>query len=649
MILMATVVLAICYQRFEVLVRRARIAGGEAESEEISLMSSLSTALTLGVSNLKKRAARTFLTAMTVTVLTFSIIAFVSVKGKDTLFARPLALDSDVEGVKVEPEPPRYEGVLFRNYFWTELPDTFVSAIRSEFESRNAVAIRGHYIEVEGGTGADREGANQIAVRFGKKTHILTALSTFEPQETLFSGLNEAVHGKIWFQTDDRFAVILPDVAATALGITPSMILDETGKRRPQKDLPEVVMQSLRWKVVGILDTTVADRMRDLTGKSLAVVDYTRSAFNRNAAQGELVNEPTSYHMSWRDIAIVPVSAMADVKAKPRSIGIRFNPDEDRAAFFRDLSLRVNRPLFGIVDGQLSLITTKTQASVTGLAKIIVPVILCILIVTNTMMGNVEERKGEVAMLGAIGLSPRQISFLLMSESTVFSVIGIICGMFGGLLFANLIPWIASHYGGFLAGLSFNFTTVASMGLAMATGLVVLFATFFPSRKAAALAAPSGMAQWKLPETSAEGHIEFPLPFTLTRGNAVGMIAFFRRFLLNHTESTSQDFNCRHVRVRAGVDSLAVTADMWLEPYDLDVAQHLEMKIFPTENEGVFGVVITLKRTSGTEEAWLRTNYGFMDLVRHQFLLWRNLAHGSREDYIAEGAKLIQPEKTPAS
>ena len=36
-------------------------------------------------------------------------------------------------------------------------------------------------------------------------------------------------------------------------------------------------------------------------------------------------------------------------------------------------------------------------------------------------------------MLGAIGLSPRQISLLLLSESAVFSVLGIVLGLFAGL------------------------------------------------------------------------------------------------------------------------------------------------------------------------------------------------------------------------
>jgi hypothetical protein len=330
-------------------------------------------------------------------------------------------------------------------------------------------------------------------------------------------------------------------------------------------------------------------------------------------------------------------------------VAVRFDGEVDREEVFRDIALRMNRTFFGSTENGVALITTQQKISLGGLAKILVPVILCVLIVTNTMLGTVEERKGEVGMLGAIGLSPGQISFLLLSESLVFSIIGIIAGTFAGLVFANLVPWISSLTGGFLGSLSFNFTSVISMLLAMGTGLVVLLATLIPARKAAALAAPSGMAKWELPAPDADGRIVFSLPFTLTRGNAVGMIAFFRRFLLNHTEPTSADFNCRDIapaEEKGGEPALVLSADLWLAPYDLDVAQQFSLRMVPTDTPGVFGVVLTIERTSGTEEAWLRTNYGFLDLVRRQFLLWRHLPEEEREKFIAEGVGLFRPTAT---
>ncbi len=636
MILMSIIVLTISYQRFEVLLRRARAAGGEVEGESVSLGDSLTTALSLGVSNLKKRPSRTILTVLTVSALTFSIVAFVSVSGRETISARTVPLERDIEGEMVEPIPPKYDGALFREFYWVGVSDNTISALRTEFGSAHDVVTRGWYIQVEGGNNAEREGANQVKIDLEKKSAIVTGVMTFEPGETEFSGLNAAVTGQRWFTADaDRFQIILPDNIAAELGITAEMIAAGP---------PTVRMMNHDWRVVGILDVAQADRMRDVNGKSLAMVDYLRSAISGNVA-GELASEPESNHMSWRRLVIVPTAAAADVNAKTRSVAIRFATKEGADSFYAGVVQRLNRTFFGAYDGGLALISTRSKVSFGGLAKLVVPVLLCVLIVANTMLGAVDERKGEVGMLGAIGLSPAQISFLLLSESAVFSVLGIVFGVFAGLFFANAVPWIAAHTGGFLGTLSFNFTSILSMLLAMGAGVVVLLATLLPARKAAALAAPSGMARWRLPAPTPDGRIEFELPFTLTRGNAVGMLAFFRRFMLNHTDATSADFNCRNLAlgiVRGDEQALRLTADMWLSPYDLDVAQQFALKMLPTSHGGACAVVIDLRRTSGAEEAWLRTNYAFLDLVRRQFLLWRNLDPETRAHYIDEGAVLLR-------
>jgi hypothetical protein len=659
MILMSVVVLVLSYQRFDVLVRRARSSVGAYEGDRISLTSSLGTALSLGVSNLKKRPMRLILTAFTVTVLTFSIITFVSVEGRDELARKEVPMDIDVEGVKLDPgevERPQYDGVLFRMFFWTDLDARFVSAVYSEFGGEFDVTTRGCYIQSRGGNNADREGINQVQVSRGGRKSMVTAIMTMMPNERKFTGFNRAVEPlQQWFKPEDRMTIVIPDNLAEDLEIKPGDLLNADGTLKSRDQLPTVLIDNREWTVLGILDTSHADRIRDVSGKSLAIVDFLRSAFNPSAASDkmDLLTEPPSYHISWDKLVVIPHAVADQVQAKPISLAVRFG-DASRERierFYDDVALRLTHTMFGTItepgeeQSRSYLISTQARASVGGLAKIVVPVILCILIVMNTMIGNVEERKGEVGMLGAVGLSPAQIAFLLLSESLVFSIMGIVFGTFGGLVFANIIPGIQSVWPTFLQGLSLNFTSLSSMLLACGTGVIVLIATLIPARRAARLAAPSGMANWQLPDPVGEGEIDFILPFTLTRGNAVGMIAFFRRFLLSHTDATSEGFNCRDIEVfehKGDTPALAIQARMWLAPYDLDVAQEFEMRIQPTATEGIFEVRIRLLRTSGSEEAWLRTNYGFLDEVRRQFLLWRNLEGETRQRFVSEGVGLFQ-------
>jgi len=658
MILMSVIVLALSYGRFEVVLRRYRSAGGEVQGEEISLMSSLATAFALGVSNLKKRMFRTVLTAFTVTVLTFSIVGFVAVKGSDALTRNAVQLDATVEGRPIDPLPPTYDGILIRSHNWRAVEESMIAALEAEFGARYPVTVRAHYMQVEGGNSANREGVNQIPVHFNGRSHVLHAVSALQPNEREFTGLHRAVSGEVWFRgsatpgadnptalTGDRFCVILPDEAAATLGITADMLLDDNGNLRPTHELPVVTMLNLQWHVIGILDTDHANRIRDVNGKSLAVVDYLRSGMSTETSVGEIVSEGTSYHMDWKRLAIIPYAARYDVDAKPRSVAVRIPEGEDPAQLFDDMALRLKTEFFAAVDGEIAMIVPRKKVDFAGLAKIFLPVLLCVLIVMNTMLGTVEERRGEVGMLGAIGLSPRQIAFFMFAESTVFSVLGILFGAFGGLLFANIVNAINAGGGSFLTSLSFNFTSLTSMVLATCTGLVVLLATLMPARKAAALAAPSGMTEWVLPDDMPGGEIHFRLPFTLTRGNAVGMAAFFHQFLVNHSDSTSDDFNCRNVIVSCDASAerpyIELSTDMWLAPYDLDVAQHFFLRMQARERESVFEVDLRMLRFSGSEENGRRTAYNLLNLVRKQFLLWRNLDPQHRTELIEKGARML--------
>jgi hypothetical protein len=660
MILMSVIVLALSYARFDVVLRKFRSAGGEVHSEEISFMSSLSTAFSLGVSNLKKRAFRTALTVFTVTALTFSIVGFVAVSGSDALRRLALPLDTNVEGQRVDPLPPAYDGFLIRSFNWLGTSESKVAAVQAEFGAAYDVTVRAHYIEAEGGNNANREGVNQIPVSLDGRRDILTGIMAFQPNEPRFSGLHRAVSGEVWFSDGadgrqaDRFSVILPDQTAAELGIGPEDLLDSAGRLRPPEQLPQVRMANSNWRVIGILDTGLANRIRDVNGRSLAMVDYLRSGMSSGiSGANQIVSEGQSYHFDWKRLAIVPFDARHDVGAQVRSVAVRIPQDKDPAPLFADLTLRLKNEFFAASDGEVSLIIPRQQVDLAGVAKILLPVLLCVLIVMNTMLGTVEERKGEVGMLGAIGLSPRQIAFLMFAESTVFSILGILLGTFGGLMFANIVNSINAAGGNFLTSLSFNFTSLISMVLATGTGVVVLLATLIPANKAAAVAAPSGMTEWVLPESEVEGEIRFKLPFTLTRGNAVGMTAFFHQFLVNHNEPTSDDFNCREVLLameRAnGQPVIQIGTDMWLAPYDLDVAQHFNLTLQEGGREGVYEVELFMQRFSGSEENGRRTAYNLLNLVRRQFLLWRNLEPSRRAEFIQQGARLLERSAaTPA-
>lgn len=646
MILMSIVVLGLCYQRFEGLLKRMRTAEGEVTGEGVTLADSLATALNLGLSNLRKYPLRTGLTTLTVAALSFSVIAFVAVQGGDVALALPQAADRWAGDEQVEPEPPAYEGLLFRNFGWQTLGDNAIAMMRTEFGAQFPTAQRGFYLEVEGGNNAARDGVNQIRVSHGRRTGILTGLMTFEHVEPSFSGLDRAVTGE-WFAPPDpedpesRREVILPDRLAAELGITADQIVTAEGALRPRSERPVVRLMSRDWRVRGLLDVAAADRLRDVNGKSLALVDHLRSAMS-DSLSGQIEQEGTSYHLSWRQLGLVPFAAGLEIGAKPRSFAVRVDDGAKAEALVTDLTLRRKDPFYSYRDGEYSLIAPRERFNFAGLAKILLPVALCLVIVMNTMLGNVEERRPEIEMLGAIGLSPRQISFLFLSESSVYAILGILAGMLGGLLFANVAATLNANGVAFFPDLSMNFTSLASVALAGLSGVVVLLASYLPATQAAAHAAPSGMMQWTLPEPGEGGRILFHLPFSLTGANAVGMVSFLDTYFGRHRSADAEGFSCRGLDLKRVVfgqqrSAIVLQSRVWLAPYDLDVAQLVTVCYWPTATAGVFRVSLALTRLSGSEESWIRTNYGFLNDVRKQFLVWRNLPLEAKARFVEQG------------
>ena len=64
--------------------------------------------------------------------------------------------------------------------------------------------------------------------------------------------------------------------------------------------------------------------------------------------------------------------------------------------------------------------------------------------VANTMVMAVLERQREIALLGAVGWSPRQLGTLVMGEALGVSVLGAALGMVVGILAGQVLPRILS-------------------------------------------------------------------------------------------------------------------------------------------------------------------------------------------------------------
>ncbi len=140
----------------------------------------------------------------------------------------------------------------------------------------------------------------------------------------------------------------------------------------------------------------------------------------------------------------------------------------------------------------LAAITTKN-----GVMNIFSVVILVIagIGILNLLLMAVYERTREIGLLGALGLKPRQISWLFILEGTMMGMVGVATGILLGLAFNGLLRRVGldfsamggvTEYMALISGRIYpSWGTEKLLSRALTVGIISALAAFFPAREAA--------------------------------------------------------------------------------------------------------------------------------------------------------------------
>ncbi len=651
LLVLASVVLVLVSARFGEQVKKWRQQASGVHSADVSRLSTTAVAFNLGIANLGKRKSRTVLTIGTLILLAFSVISFTSVQQAADHY--PIELGADAP----------YNGLMFRIPHWKDMPESVSTALEVEFAGRHLLVKRGWRMETEGGWNQWLEGSNEMAlVRQDNPDARATVhcLAGFEAAEKELTGLDRCVVAGRWMREGERDVLLVPEGAAHELQLDPEDV--EAGRVR-------IILGGRELRLIGVFRARRtaaqkeagempigADEVRGLNGESIAPIDYLASGSEGGkigsggaGVQGvdieaEVGLERAFEHMSFTDVAIAPLDTIRQMSdSHVKAVCVKFAPGspEDHKQIIDELMSRLAVNVYAGVDGRRYLIRSVGLKTIRPDWTLVAPIVLAVLIILNTMLGTVEERKGEIRMLGAVGLAPRHVAMLFFTEASVYANAGVVVGYLVGQVMAKMVVSM-----GWFEELSLNYSSLAAIFTAALVALIVLAATVYPARKAAALATPSGAARWAMPEPRQGRRLVLELPFTLTRGNAVGMAMFLHEYFEGHADPTSPDFSTSGLRTRAwasdGQALLALQMRVFPAPYDLGVSQRCLVTVYPTDREGVYGVRFSLRRLSSDEGSWMRTNFRFMDLIRKQFLIWRTIRLEQRRTYIEEGLQLFQ-------
>ncbi|MBI2503222.1 MAG: FtsX-like permease family protein [Candidatus Latescibacteria bacterium] len=615
--------LAMVLGRFTRGVAQQKRAASGVHEADIGRLSATAAAISLGVSNLRKRKLRTLLTVTTLTLLTFTAQAFTSVQSYLKFYQIPRA------------NTPSYEGALLRDRGWKGLQLSVLDYVYSAFGGRAQVAPRSWYIAQFIGDRA------YIDVDRGQAASYAFGLLGLTPEEREVMGIDHFLVGGAsrWFQPGEQQVCILPEVMAQILGIGDG----EIGRA-------QVELMGQRYTVIGVIAGEAVDRLRDLDNESLMPVDTVAEAqkmqdmANLDPRLMDTAAIESFAHLLASNTVILPYQRVIDLNGTLRSIAIcGFAEGQSLVHSIEEFVSRVAMPVFVGQGDKTRVYTSMGSASFSGIGNLIVPLLIAALIVLNTMMGSVYERDREIGVYSSVGLAPNHIAALFIAESLVFAIVGAVLGYLVGQSLTLLMVRF-----GWLGGMSTNYSSLSAISSTFIVMATVVLSTLYPARRAADMSVPDVTRRWTFPEPEGD-EWRFDFPFTIGRSDALGVCSYLRRVFAAYGEGSVGDFMTEGVEFKvagSGGDPVyGLELMAWLAPYDLGVSQRVELRTLPTEDiPGIYRIEMELRRISGDVASWRRLNSGFLNVLRKRFLVWRTIDPATRAEYLEEGRRMVEEQ-----
>jgi hypothetical protein len=632
---LSLIVILIIYFRFEEEMTRLQRRAQQKKAAEIGRWKAFVAAFLLGVSNLKRRRLRTALTCTTLIILTFTVMSFTSVK---SMRHRTRLMLQD--------RSP-YQGYLYKNFNWNDLPAETLSIFANYFEGKGTVAPRA-WLEDQ-----DPTRTLNVRVRHNDRIHEAAGVIGLSADEAVVTGLNRILVGGRWFLPHERRAVLLPERVALDLGIDPAY-LDQTYVR----------VWGMPLQVVGVFSGKALNNETDLDGEPLTPVTFP-SEVSMELSEVELEalesgEDVRSFQSRYQHTAgdltiIVPYPALMSAGGKLKAVAIRPEAGQVDRIAAEQLVDRFGLTLFsGEPDGIFVYHASDTM-SYSGVPNVAIPLVISVFIVLNTMIGSVYERKREIGIYTSVGLAPSHVSFLFIAEALAFAVLSVVLGYLVAQITADFFAGSSLW-----SGITVNYSSMAGVAAMVLVILVVLISVIYPSRVAAEIAIPDVNRSWKLPD-AVDNTIEVTLPFLMNFKEHMSVGGFLLEHFEGHqdvshglfsagsieygppqckvapdeqTTATGRGQPAVQVQDAEAGKYLQIAVHIWLAPFDFGITQQLVIAFCEASGDpGFLEIRVQLARLAGEANVWRRINKAFLDDIRKQILIWRSLDDEAKKEY----------------
>ncbi len=685
-IFMSIVVISVVYSKFDTELKNIRSGRGMPASTNLARASVLMSAAMLGIANMRRRKFRTALTSITIVLITFAVLCFTSATRYLDTITLPTGASSDVSGI------------LLRQRGWRPMPESAVDNLRSVLGSRAIVTRRWNinasdpketiHIVAAGKPGAPARvfaaqavlglspgesslssvgqviGAGKFArLERGEQNIIYFSrgiaeqLKVKEGDKVKLGGIDLEVAGIYDGGEFDRRAQLMSGDPISPLKYTLGM-LDSGGRK-----LDEQLADSLDLDA----DSGAAEVTSEYEHLSASQFVIVPDGISRKLPNSSLRAVAFELKLDAHDLSLVSdagIEQMAAVEELPGG-GLPLSASERQAitdAILKkaaegrlreesavrdilvkeisdDIAKRFSSAVFASFSDGVKMVAASSLSSVSGAGQVAIPLLIAGMIIFNTMMGSIAERKREIHVYTSLGLAPMHVGALFLAEALTYGLIGAVFGYVLGQGIGTLMQHL-----GWLGGITLNYSGSSAMSTLGIILLVTLISALVPARIASKIAAPSIDRSWRVPSPK-DGRIVAQLPFTINRTAADGALAYLAEYFNSHRDGAIGKFSAGNVEPQTQLDAAGrqcrgLGAVIWLTPFDLGIRQRLCLMIQPGQFENIYEVVVILERLSGDDASWYRMNHSFMTELRKQFLQWRSLTPQRMMEYVQQSQQL---------
>ncbi len=603
-VVLSCLVIFIIMQKFENELKALQGMTTTVHVADISRFNTVMAAMSMGISTMRRRPLRTALTAITIVLLTFTILCFASFdtqRGIVRLFAAPA---------------PNYSGVLYHPPSWGTINPDYVELIRARWSSEADVTTR-HWVCPEFPGDPDfvvghEDGSNPV---------ILKGILGIEEAE-----LRHRSDMRELMQIEDpamvRDHVFMTDAVATLLGVVP-------GDR--------VIVKGIPLTVGPLLSATRFTAMVDMDNSSVIPIDYAQMQETQAGQMTGAADDLLAEQVNWANLPTDSVVIMSDrncarAGGKVSVIHLYTDNAETASRLAEEFARMMDRtPIMATRQTGVYRHVLGTVVAASGVGDLLFPVLLGGLVIFGTMLGSVADREKEIYTFSALGLAPPHVASLFFAEALVYSVLG---GM-GGYLIAQgsmkILTGLAAY--GLVTVPEINYSSTNAIVTILIVMATVLISAIYPAIKASKSANPGLLRSWRPPPPKGDVY-DIVFPFTVSEYDLTGVVSFLKEHFENFSDTGLGAFMARDTRMTQYDDgALGLRAYLALAPFDLGVTQEFELRSAPSEIEGIDEVKIQLKRKSGQPGDWVRLNRNLFDDLRQQFLLWRSIPKEAMEHY----------------